>query len=187
MNKIRAISNEEVVPLYIDADMETRFKRVDTRGEPREVIFKRFHDENFSYLYDYNGFVIDNSNANERALQTIMGIIDSEGRIIDRTSLSSNIDFIRTQTKTIPEGNQNEMLMFLQFEEYLMRKMMLMFDIGDANLYPKMIEYYYYKVGEYLSLYGISSSRKSSETMELTLDRTKYQADFQKEKILRRK
>ena len=187
IDKIRTISTKEVVPLYIDAGMETRFKRVDTRGEPLEVIFKRFHDENFSYLYDFNGFFINNSNADDRAIQTIMGIIDSEGRIVDRTSLSNNTDFIRTQIKTIPEGNPNEMLTFLQFEEYLMRKMTLMFDIGDANFYPKMVEYYYDQIGEYLSLYGIDSSRETLETMELTLDRRKYQADFQKEKILRRK
>jgi|GEM_PF-639897 len=186
MNKIRNVSSEEVVPLYIDADMQTRFKRVDARGESPETVFKRFHDENFSYLYDFEGFFIDNNNPDERALQTVMGIVDSKGMIVNRTSLSSNIDFIRTKTQTVPGGNHNEMFTFLQFEEYLIRKMMLMFDMKDANSYPKMLEYYYDQVEEYLSLYGISSSRKSAGEMELTLDKEKYQANFQKEKILRR-
>ncbi len=187
VNKIRTISTEEVVPLYIDANIETRFKRVGTRGEPKEVIFKRFHDENFSYLYDFNGFFIDNRNADESALLSIMEIIDSEGRIVDRTQLCSNIDFIRTQTQIVPEENHNEMFTFLQFEEYLLRKMIEMFDIVDAETHQKMVEYYYDQMDEYLSLYGISSSRKSLETMELILDREKYQADFQKERLLRRK
>lgn len=186
MNKIRTISTEEVVPFYIEADMKTRFKRVDSRGEPKEVMFKRFHDENFSYLYNFDGFFIDN-NSNDGALQTIMEIIDSAGNIVDKKSLSSNSEFIRNQTKIIPEGTYSEMLTFLQFEEYLIRKMMLSFDIGDASLYPKMLEYYYEQVGEYLKMYGINSSRESLETMELTLDNEKYQADFQKEKVLRRK
>lgn len=187
MNKIRTISTEEVVPLYINANIDTRFKRVNNREEAKEIIFQRFHDENFSYLYDFEGFFINNNHPDESALRTITGIVDLEGNIVDKTLLSNNIEFIKSQTKTIPEGTHNEMLTFLQFEEYLMRKMMLVFDIKNTNLYPEMIEYYYDQIEEYLSLYGISLSRESLETMEVTLDGEKYRADFQKEKILRRK
>ena len=187
MNKIRTISIEEVIPLYIDADIETRFKRVDKRGEPNGVIFKRFHDENFSYLYDFNGFFIDNNNADEQALQTIIGIIDAKGNIVDRSLLLSNRAFLKRKIDVIPEVKHNEMFTFLQFEEYLIRKIMLMFDVRDANSHLKMIEYYYDQIGEYLTLYGIHSSRKSLETMEVDLDGEKYQTDFQREKILRRK
>lgn len=186
MNKIRSISREEVVPLYIDVDIITRFKRVNIREETKEVVFKRFHDENFSYLYDFNGFFIDNNNADERSLHTIMCIIDAEGKIIDRTSLLSNSTFIKSKTDIVPEGTYNEMLTFLQFEEYVMRKTMLVFNESDTDLCSKVLEYYYEQMREYLISHNIQSSRESLESMKVTLDNQTYQTDFQKEKILRR-
>lgn len=185
--KIRDFSIEEVVPIYIDADIKTRYKRVDERGESKEVIFKRFHDENFSYLYDFNGFFINNNNCDEKSLQTITQIIDSKGNIVDRTLLSNNRTFVESQINVVPEWSYNEMLTFLQFEEYLMRKIMLIFDIYNYISYSKMLEYYYDHLEEYLILNSISSSRVSLETMEIKLDSQKYKADFQREKILRRK
>src|SRR5574344_2104127 len=141
--KIRKFSIEDVVPIYIDADIKTRYKRVDERGESKEKIFKRFHDENFSYLYDFNGFFINNNNSDEKSLQTITQIIDSNGNIVDRTLISNNYNFVESQINIVPEWSYNEMLTFLQFEEYLMRKIMLIFDINNSNSYSKVLEYYY--------------------------------------------
>ncbi len=79
------------------------------------------------------------------------------------------------------------MVIYLQFEEYLLRKILLLLILNYKRILKSLEEYYYTEMYDYLSQYGIEFSQKSIDTMEIILDKNKYYSNFKKEKILRRK
>lgn len=113
-NDIERICEGKVGIFYIDSPLELRYERMLTRGCSSREIFDRFNKENYSYLHDFKGCFIDNADESHSLEQII--------EYMNNPEYMTNNFFIRQQIKKYQPINTNdELLVFLQFEEFLMR------------------------------------------------------------------
>lgn len=134
-SKIENIEGINIYPVFLNVDLERRYKRVLSRNMPVEEIFRRFHKENFSYLEEFNGIVIDNNSDKESLIKQVLTFFSKEGELLDKgkmvkTSLSlsqeSDLDVLK-ESKT----SSDKKLLFLKYEEQLIKK--LFSDIKPKN------------------------------------------------------
>jgi len=104
--------------VYIHSDIDKRFERIKKRNEAKSSLFDRMHKENFEYLYDFNGYFIDNSN--EQGEEAITKIINTDGSI-KNAQILSNYQFLDSLKYTFNESD-SQLLNFLKFEEQLLIK-----------------------------------------------------------------
>lgn len=139
--KIEEVTGYNILKLYVDCDLVTRYSRVLARNDVAQNVFNRFHTENFSYLSDFNAIFIDNCFNGNVSLDNIINIIinnDSNDKLIP------NREFIRHKVDNFDVSKINnfndKLLMLLKFEEYLLRKFFL--ENKDLSDYITAKEYY---------------------------------------------
>lgn len=138
---IEEATGYNILKLYVDCDLPTRYFRVLTRNETAKNVFDRFHTENFSYLSDFDAIFIDNYYSAETSLDNIINIIINNNY---SDKLISNRKFIRHKVDNFDvlsiDNFNDKLLMLLRFEEYLLRKFFL--ENKDLSDYITMKEYY---------------------------------------------
>lgn len=145
---IKLINNhldEKIIPIYIDTDINERFRRVSLRNDSSDII-DRFHSENFSFLDDFKGIFLDNNELNNDAFSEIEGVI-----LNNQINLKNNFEFIYEKVNSFSinevEISENPLLAFLKYEEYLLRSAVVE---GNCSL-----EYYMDNIIEFLTKNGI--------------------------------
>lgn len=117
-NDIEHNYNGNITTFYIDAPLELRYRRMIERGATETEIFSRFTKENADFLYDFNACFIDNG-VEEQSLSQIL-------RNIMNPKIDSNRNFIYKRIKSYePIRTDDELVTFLQFEEFLLRGIFL--------------------------------------------------------------
>lgn len=139
--KIEEVTGYNILKLYVDCDLTTRYSRVLTRNDTAKNVFNRFHTENFSYLNDFNAIFIDNCFNGDASLDNVLDVIINNNF---KDKLISNKEFIRNKVDNINISKINDiddkLLMLLKFEEYLLRKLFL----ENENLSDYITEKKYY-------------------------------------------
>ena len=139
--KIEEATGYNISKFYVDCDLPIRYSRVLLRNDISKNVYNRFHAENFSYLKYFNAIYVDNQfNVNE-SLNNIINIIKCD---FFNDKLISNREFIRDKVDKFDVLNINnssdELLMLLNFEEYLLRKLFL--ENNDLSDYATKKKYY---------------------------------------------
>lgn len=139
--KIEELTGYNILKLYVDCDLSTRYSRVLTRNDTTKNVFNRFHTENFSYLSDFNAIFIDNSFNGNVSLDDIINIIINND---SNDKLMSNREFIRHKVDNFDVSKisdfNDKLLMLLKFEEFLLRKFFL--ENKDLSDYITTKKYY---------------------------------------------
>ena len=165
-NPIEKYCKGDIITFYIDAPLELRYKRVVERGTSEEEIFKRFSEENNSFLYDFKACFINNGDEK----QSLRQIIDN----IKKPKLEDNRSFLHETIKNYkPLESDDELLIFLQFEEFLMRGIYL-----DNKIKNEDINTVYFKyMQKFLHNRNISFNRNEDGDYTVILNGNKYRID----------
>ena len=131
-----------VIPIYIDVDINERYRRVCQRQDNDDLI-ERFHSENFSFLTDFRGIFIDNNSLNKQALYDIKNLL-----LTKEYRLESNYKFLERKVADFQldskEISENAILAYLKFEEYILRR-------GIIEKKEDLYTFYVNSIVEYLS------------------------------------
>lgn len=165
----------DITTFYIDAPLELRYKRVKERGMSENEIFNRFTNENTSFLYDFKACFIDNG-AEEQSLSQILNNID-------KTHFENNKNFLYKSIKRYkPIEAADELLTFLQFEEFLMRGIFLDNKIKSSNINEK----YFYYMSKFLRHRNINFEKLLDGKYIVSLNGNKYLYTIDKNKIMKK-
>lgn len=164
----------DITTFYIDAPIELRYKRVLERGTPENEIFSRFTNDNTSFLYDFNACFIDNGIEEQSLLQILNNI--------DKPHFENNRNFLyRSVKKYVPLETDNELLMFLQFEEFLMRRIFL-----DNKIKSNDIEGIYFEyMRKFLRHKNIIFEKSLEGEYRVKLNGNRYSYTINKKKIMK--
>lgn len=159
--------------IYIDSSLATRYRRVKERGISDLELFERFNSENSSFLYNFDGTFIDNEQDDDFALKQLISCFEDPKQ-------STNNDFLKKQVRVHNQSiSDDEMLDFLQFEEYLLRVLYL-----DKKVKEHEIERIY---GEYIQRFskrrGIKFEILESGENHVVLNGNVYRYRLKTEKI----
>lgn len=133
-NMIEKCYQQNIVTFYIDAPLELRYKRVLEREISEQEIFERFTKENTSFLNDFEACFINNGNGTDSLKQMINNI--------NEPKVQSNRDFLYSKIKEYkPIKTNDELLAFLQFEEFLMREIFLDNKVKDNDMEKTYFRY----------------------------------------------
>ncbi len=132
--KVARYYKEKIAIIYVEASIEKRYQRVSSRGTSKQEIFSRFHNENMDFLYDFRGTFINNEEENDSSLKQLINSMEKPESIENRTFLKRKLkEFNAIDT-------EDELLAFLQFEEYLLRGIYI-----DKRIEAKEIQKIYVK------------------------------------------
>lgn len=186
ITRMQQSSGIDIVPFYIDSSIQTRFKRVKERKNDRSDLFLRFHDENFSYLDNFTGFFINNNNDNNDSLNNILNIINKDGKIINKIGKKSNREFVLENLKNfsydVLSQCSDSMLLYLTYEEFLLRKISIEFDLTDKSTFNMVKQYYFISMKEFLQDFKFNFDNKKDGFL-LNFDGIEYESNFHSEKI----
>lgn len=162
----------DITVFYIDAPIELRYKRVLERKTPQSEIFGRFNRENYSFLFDFNACFINNGNETNSLDQII--------RYMKEPIIMSNKKFLKQQIDNYrPLDTSDELLSFLQFEEFLMRGIYL-----DNKIYKEDMDEIYFKyMKKFMEYKNIVFDKESNGTYGVVLNGFKYRYRVAKNKI----
>lgn len=165
----------DITTFYIDAPLELRYKRVLERGIPENEIFSRFTNENTSFLYNFNACFIDNGTEKQSLLQILSNI--------DKPHFENNRNFLHKSIKNYePLETDDELLTFLQFEEFLMRGIFL-----DNKIKSNDIDIIYFKYMEkFLNHKNIAFEKILDGTYKVKLNGNIYSYMTSKDKIMKK-
>lgn len=171
-NMIERYYKGDITTFYIDAPLELRYKRVLERGTSENEIFRRFTKENSSFLYDFNACFIDNGNETQSLGQIINGMKSPKS--------ISNRSFLRQKVEDYTPLNTNdELLTFLQFEEFLMRGLYL-----DNRIYKEDIDKKYFEyMQKFLKYKNIGFEQVENGVYGVILNGYNYYYTINKNKI----
>lgn len=180
--KLERHSSEIIIPIYIDVNIDRRFKRVCSRGTNNAEVFDRFHDENFSYLNSFNAIFIDNNNKTSVEQINRILLLPKNKQLNLLTSVQ---DFYRKKTAEFNlSGNENQMLMYLKYEEYLLRLIKVLFDITATNQ-EELKNTYLAQMEQFLSDNSFQFEI-SNGTIFTILDNQEYEVKPKFTKVLRK-
>lgn len=114
---IESNTNININTFYIETSLDKRFQRMIDRKDEYGNIIKRIHEENFSYLYDFETIIVDNEE--EKGVSNLLSVIDSDDKInysIYIRELIENFKF---------KKNYNGIECILECEENILRKLWL--------------------------------------------------------------
>ena len=180
--KIEKVTGYNILKLYVDCDLPTRYFRVLTRNDTIENVFNRFHTENFSYLKDFNAIYIDNNFNNGVSLENIINVIKNGD---SNYNLTPNREFIRNKVDNfnVPVINDfsDKLLMILKFEEYLLRK----FFLENKDLSDRItVKEYYDVLFQFLNNNNINY-KISDEELYVNINDKEYKFDYKiKKKVI---
>lgn len=180
--KIEQVTGFNILKLYVDCDLSTRYLRVLTRNDTTKNVFNRFHTENFSYLSDFNAIFIDNCLNTDASLDSIINIIVSDSF---NDKLTANREFIRRKVDEFDflsiNSFNDKLLMLLKFEEYLLRRLFLESkDLSDYTTVKK----YYNGLFDFLNSNNINYKILYNE-LYVTVNGEEYKLDYKvKKKVI---
>ena len=149
-DKIESITGFKVFKLYIDSDISVRYDRVKNRNDTMIDLFNRFHNENYSFLVDFKAIFINNDEFNNLSLDLILEYLTKHELI---QHLEDNREFLQSKVDNFDfqelKKCNDQLLLILKYEEYLMRKMYLEYnnpillqsDIAKHNYYNFMVNF----------------------------------------------
>lgn len=126
----------DVCKIYLDVNLRKRYSRM-TKRNPEDNLFERVHSENFSFLNDFKALFIENSNGDSSIIDYIESVI--KDGIIPNELLLDNKLFLEKKVKEFESVNHvssNFLLDFLEYEEYMLRRLTVMDNIDEK------IDYY---------------------------------------------
>lgn len=180
--KISRFCDDRIIPIYIDVDIETRFKKVVLRGTDSNELFARFHNENFSYLNDFSAIFIDNNY--ETSVQQIINILRKP--VYKQFELLTSVQEFYSQKINdfdfCIDGNQ--MLMFLKYEEYILRMLKLSCKLYEQNE-QQLNNLYLKKIQEFLEQANIEYNF-NNDSFDVFLDAQMYKVKNNFTKVLER-
>jgi len=180
--KIEKVTGYNILKLYVDCDLLTRYSRVLARNDSIKNVFNRFHTENFSYLYDFDAMFINNNSNDNTSLDRVINILANNSF---NHKLVSNRAFIKNEVDNFDISNINnfddKLLMLLNFEEYLLRKLFL----ENKNLSSNIsIKKYYDSMFEFLNNNSINY-RLLDKELYVAIDEEEYKFDYKiKKKVI---
>jgi len=134
---------------YIDARLETRYKRMLSRGNCKEEIFSRIHKENFVNYTIYANHCIDNNSDDNCvfAIDEILRILNGE--------IPTSAEYSRKRTSLNLDGildlNVSNTIKFLLLEEKLIEKYDL-FDSHTKDGSKEDVSYLEYEISKLLKI-----------------------------------
>lgn len=149
-NKIENATGFKVFKFYIDSDISVRYDRVKNRNDTMINLFNRFHNENYSYLTDFKAIFINNDEFNDLSLNMILEYLNKHELV---KHLEDNRKFLQSKVDNFDfqelKKSNDQLLLVLKYEEYLMRKMYLEYndpfllqsDIAKQNYYKFMVNF----------------------------------------------
>lgn len=161
--------------IFIDASLDTRYKRVLKRNLSSRDVFERFNTENFRFLTDFQASFIDNSNDDDKSFESLLKSLETQETLSNKEFIESKII---TTTTSISE---DEMLSYLQYEEYLLRKLFIDKSIEAG----KMLKSYIEQMEQFTRKNGIFFEQIDKEKFHVRLNKEDYYPKFMKGKILK--
>ena len=179
--KIEEETGFKIFKIYIDSDIQVRYNRVRRRNSTNQDVFYRFHNENYSFLDNFDAMFVSNEIDNEAVLTIILDNISINGSI-DSTKMDSNVNFLKRKINEFNFETLNnyddQMVKLLQYEEYLIRKLFLEYYIKSKNLkYEKLIEIYYEIMINFMKHHKINYKYTDSGYI-IILNNDEYNLDF---------
>ena len=181
--KIEEATGLSIKKVYISCDMTTRFKRVLNRHEPIINTFDRFHSENYSYLYDFDAFFIDNADTPiQEALDQFAVLSKQDSNL----PIKSNRTFIREEIEKLNiekvTSIGNKLLALLIYEEYLLRMLFLNNKALNNDI---IISGYYNEMIKFAKSIGLNCEYTNSGLI-IKINNQDYNFDFLEKRLVLR-
>ena len=188
-SKFKHLIKDEIIPIFVNTSLPVRFERVKARNNGKQDLFERFHTENFLYLNNFNGLFIDNDKNDEASLNAMLEQINQNGGVNDVSKLKSNHEFIREWLDDFDQFNlhkhKDPMLMFLAYEEFVMRKATQMFKMTNPENEVFVQNFYMRQMSEFMRTYGMKFETREDEGFTVCFDGEPFKANFESEKLQR--
>lgn len=188
-SKFKHLIQDDIIPIYINASLPVRFERVKARNNGKKDLFERFHGENFLYLDNFKGLFVDNDKSDESSLNSMLSQINQNGGVNDKSVLKNNHEFIREWLDEFDQFNvhkyKDPMLMFLAYEEFVMRKATQMFKMANPENEVFVQNFYMRQMSEFMRTYGMKFETREDEGFTVCFDGESFKADFESEKLQR--
>lgn len=165
----------KVSKVYIDTDIDIRYKRVRERKISQEEIFYRFHDENYSFLDNFNAMYIINNTESNNLVEDVESSINDDGTI-SKKNMESNMSFLLRKVENFEIDSRydknDKTLLFLAYEEYLLRCLFLKEDISNSIKY----NIYCHNMEKFMNCYSIAYNN-THDSYIVNLDNNVYNVD----------
>lgn len=185
-SKFKHLIDDEIFPIYINASLASRYARVKLRNTGANDVFSRFHGENFMYLGNFKGVFVENEKDDEVSINNVLKIINKNGQISDKSYLKSNRDMIREWVDGFDTGEllkiNDPMKAFLMYEEYVMRKASLLFDLTDRKQDKDVFEFYITNMTKFLCEMNMQY-KKLDNGFSIIFDGQEFVSDFKYESL----
>lgn len=159
--------------IFIDAALDVRYQRVLLRKPDNYDMFDRFNTENFRFLTDFYASFIDNNCYDDTSFEMLLQSIESK-------DLTSNRDFLGKKIIDIPSiTGRDEMLNYLKYEEYLLRKLYIDSNVTSENI----LDCYISNMDEFARENHIFFEQVENDRFHVQLNDIDYYPKFVKEKI----
>ena len=179
---LKRLTKDEVIPVFVNASIDQRYRRVSKRKSSESEIFKRFHGESFKYLDKFNGFFVDNDKNDDASLNELLALFDENGVVLSKEKMKSNASFLKEQIKSFNLSDlrkiDDPMLVFLKYEEYLMRVLSLV-DFRSVNDLKKV---YFDNMKSFMENFNLQFEEKNGEVF-VTFKEMAHNISFDNEKV----
>lgn len=160
---LKKLTEEEIIPIFVNASIETRYHRVLKRKSSEEEIFKRFHGESFKYLDKFHGFFIDNEMENNESLTEILSLFNTDGEVLSKEKMKGNEEFLKEYVKSFKRNDlskiKDPMLLFFKYEEYLMR----LLSLGKYSNVSELRAAYFENMKKFMEDFNLKFEEKNGE------------------------
>lgn len=185
-SKFKHLIQDEIFPIFINSSLASRYDRVKLRNTGANDVFARFHGENFMYLGNFKGVFVDNDKNDEKSMDELLAIIDKSGKITDRSKIKSNKEMITEWVNGFDKKElskiDDSMKAFLMYEEYIMRKASLLFDLTDRKNDKQVFDYYMQNMVAFLDEFNMQY-KKLDDGFSIVFDGQEFHSDFQAESL----
>lgn len=179
---LKKFSDNEVVPVYVNASIDQRYRRVKKRKSTESEIFKRFHGESFKYLDKFKGFFINNESNNEKSLNEFLSLINQNGEILSKDKMKENSAFLKECIKSFRLSDlrkiDDPMLVFLKYEEYLMRVLSL----AEFSSVDDLKKVYFDNMKRFMENFNLEFKEKDGEVF-VTFTNEAHHISFDNKKV----
>ena len=164
VSKFKEFFDDEIITVFINASYAERYRRVLQRNDKTRNLFVRFHGENFSYLTNFKSVIVDNENLDNSSLNYLLSIFNNSGRLKDRSILTDNYDFIHKEIQDFRfeslHESDDKLLLLLQYEDYLVKNLVLKYDISSPVMLKECIDEYNAEMSKFIKKFNIPHVKK---------------------------
>lgn len=170
---IRQHYSGDIHRIFIDASIDVRYQRVLSRKSDSYDIFDRFNTENYRFLTDFYASFIDNNCYDDTSFEMLLQSIENK-------VLTSNRAFLERKIMSVPTiTGRDEMLNYLKYEEYLLRKLCVDGSITSENILKSYIN----NMDEFARENHIFFEQVEDDRFHVQLNNRDYYPKFVKEKV----